>query len=315
MWEVIAKISTRGQDSAVVLTTHSMEECEALCTRVSIMVGGRLRCIGSVQHLKSKFGQGLMIDIQLKEITPEEAAALAERTGLAPLLAESELAAACASLGMAGRASLLNTENDSAWPICNEILSRGSCDAAILCTWWLMEDRVTALAAFMSQHFPGAQLAERQSGKLRMRLPVASMSIGDAFQLMQTHKTLLAVQEYSLSQTTLEQIFNQFAAQQEEETSGAHGIVGSSSSSSSSSSGGGVLPVAQNAQQVQMEVTVPLGVTAGQLLALTAPDGSTFNVAVPQGMEPGQIFCVNCPAPAPTAGSLAAPRNVPRHIV
>ena len=35
-----------------------MEECEALCTRIAIMVNGELRCLGSPQHLKNKFGEG-----------------------------------------------------------------------------------------------------------------------------------------------------------------------------------------------------------------------------------------------------------------
>lgn len=42
----------------VVLTSHSMEECEALCTRIGIMTSGRLACLGSVQHLKNRFGVG-----------------------------------------------------------------------------------------------------------------------------------------------------------------------------------------------------------------------------------------------------------------
>lgn len=33
---------------------RSMEECEALCTRLAIMVNGRLRCLGSIQHLKNR---------------------------------------------------------------------------------------------------------------------------------------------------------------------------------------------------------------------------------------------------------------------
>nr|XP_014347243.1 PREDICTED: ATP-binding cassette sub-family A member 3 [Latimeria chalumnae] len=36
----------------------SMEECEALCTRLAIMVNGQFKCLGSPQHLKSKFGSG-----------------------------------------------------------------------------------------------------------------------------------------------------------------------------------------------------------------------------------------------------------------
>ncbi|KAG3110434.1 hypothetical protein PI124_g8957 [Phytophthora idaei] len=65
MWDVIADISTRGKESTIVLTTHNMEECEALCSRVRIMVGGRLRCLGSVQHLKSRFGDGLVFGVTL----------------------------------------------------------------------------------------------------------------------------------------------------------------------------------------------------------------------------------------------------------
>jgi ABC-type multidrug transport system ATPase subunit len=49
----------------VVLTSHSMEECEALCTRLTIMVGGRMRCIGSLQHLKERFGQGFTAMVKM----------------------------------------------------------------------------------------------------------------------------------------------------------------------------------------------------------------------------------------------------------
>ena len=40
------------------LSFFSMEECEALCTRLAIMVNGQFKCLGSPQHLKSKFGEG-----------------------------------------------------------------------------------------------------------------------------------------------------------------------------------------------------------------------------------------------------------------
>lgn len=42
----------------------SLEECEALCTRLAIMVEGRLCCIGSVQHLKNKFSVGYQLHIK-----------------------------------------------------------------------------------------------------------------------------------------------------------------------------------------------------------------------------------------------------------
>lgn len=43
-----------------------MEECEALCTRLTIMVNGRMMCIGSTQHLKTHYGQGYTIMIKLQ---------------------------------------------------------------------------------------------------------------------------------------------------------------------------------------------------------------------------------------------------------
>ena len=43
-----------------------MEECEALCTRLAIMVNGRFKCLGSIQHLKSRFGDGYTVSLRLK---------------------------------------------------------------------------------------------------------------------------------------------------------------------------------------------------------------------------------------------------------
>lgn len=40
---------------------YSMEECEALCTRLAIMVNGQFKCLGSTQHLKTRFGEGYTI--------------------------------------------------------------------------------------------------------------------------------------------------------------------------------------------------------------------------------------------------------------
>ena len=43
-----------------------MEECDALCTRIAIMVNGKFKCLGSPQHLKNKFGQGYTLIVKLK---------------------------------------------------------------------------------------------------------------------------------------------------------------------------------------------------------------------------------------------------------
>ena len=48
-----------------------MEECEALCTRLAIMVNGRLKCLGSPQHLKTKFGEGYTLLARVSSDTPD----------------------------------------------------------------------------------------------------------------------------------------------------------------------------------------------------------------------------------------------------
>ncbi|XP_010279593.1 PREDICTED: ABC transporter A family member 1 [Nelumbo nucifera] len=79
MWEVISRLSTRLGKTAVILTTHSMNEAQALCTRIGIMVGGRLRCIGSPQHLKTRFGNHLELEVKPTEVSSTELEKLCRR--------------------------------------------------------------------------------------------------------------------------------------------------------------------------------------------------------------------------------------------
>lgn len=65
LWNMVCKIRKTGK--SIVLTSHSMDECEALCTRLAIMVNGEFKCIGSVQHLKNKFSKGFTLTIKLRK--------------------------------------------------------------------------------------------------------------------------------------------------------------------------------------------------------------------------------------------------------
>lgn len=51
-----------------------MDECEALCTRLGIMVDGQFKCLGNIQHLKCKFGSGYILTLKLKTVAEEEQA-------------------------------------------------------------------------------------------------------------------------------------------------------------------------------------------------------------------------------------------------
>ncbi|XP_028552666.1 ABC transporter A family member 1-like [Dendrobium catenatum] len=68
LWDVISNLSTRRGKTAVILTTHSMNEAQALCTRIGIMVDGKLRCIGSPQHLKSRYGNHLELEVKPTDV-------------------------------------------------------------------------------------------------------------------------------------------------------------------------------------------------------------------------------------------------------
>jgi len=63
LWDALSDVRASGR--AIVITSHSMEECEALCTRLAIMVNGRFRCIGGSQHLKTKFGEGYNLEVKI----------------------------------------------------------------------------------------------------------------------------------------------------------------------------------------------------------------------------------------------------------
>lgn len=43
-----------------------MEEADTLCDRIGIMARGRLRCLGTQQHLKSRFGEGFKLSLTMR---------------------------------------------------------------------------------------------------------------------------------------------------------------------------------------------------------------------------------------------------------
>jgi len=61
VWNLIRQLK---KDRAIVLTTHSYEEADALGDRIGILCEGRLRCIGDPLHLKTKtFGNGYRLQV------------------------------------------------------------------------------------------------------------------------------------------------------------------------------------------------------------------------------------------------------------
>ncbi|CAI5650790.1 unnamed protein product [Oreochromis niloticus] len=144
LWNCILSVTQEGR--AVLLTSHSMEKCEALCTRMAIMVNGRFRCLGSVQHLKNRFGDGYTIILRLAD-----------------------------------------TKSDP-----------DSCP----------------VSAYMKECFPSIELKERHQNVLQYQLPSHACCLARVFYVLAKKHEELGIVDFSISQTTPDQVFVNFAKDQ-----------------------------------------------------------------------------------------------------
>ncbi|XP_073910595.1 phospholipid-transporting ATPase ABCA7 isoform X3 [Castor canadensis] len=141
LWNSLLAVVREGR--SVVLTSHSMEECEALCTRLAIMVNGRFQCLGSAQHLKGRFGAGHTLTLRVPADQPE-------RT-----------------------------------------------------------------VDFVVAAFPGAELREVHGGRLRFQLPPGGRcALACVFGELAAHGSDHGIEDFSVSQTTLEEVFLYFSNDQ-----------------------------------------------------------------------------------------------------
>ncbi|CAI5447582.1 unnamed protein product [Caenorhabditis angaria] len=65
IWELLIWARENYRDSAIMLTSHSMDECEALCSRIAVLNRGKLIAIGSSQELKSLYGNTYTMTLTL----------------------------------------------------------------------------------------------------------------------------------------------------------------------------------------------------------------------------------------------------------
>ena len=147
IWSTLVYIQERYQ-SAIVLTSHSMEECEALCSRIAIMVNGKFKCLGPTQHLRKKFGQGFTIVIKLKR----------------------------------------ELNDDSGY--------------------------VQSVRQYIQKAFPSAVLKDSHQCLLHFHITDTSVLWSYMFSKMEIAKEELQLEDYLVSDTTLEQIFLAFAKTQ-----------------------------------------------------------------------------------------------------
>ncbi|XP_037492926.1 ABC transporter A family member 1-like [Jatropha curcas] len=197
MWEVISCLSTRQGKTAMILTTHSMNEAQALCTRIGIMVGGRLRCIGSPQHLKTRFGNHLELEVKPTEVSsmalenlcqiiqerllnvPSHPRSLlddleicigavdsitSENASMAEISLSQEMILLIGRwLGNEARAmTLLPSTPVSDWvfgeQLTEQLVRDGGIPLPIFSEWWLVKEKFSTIDSFVLSSFPGATI-------------------------------------------------------------------------------------------------------------------------------------------------------------
>ncbi|EPS72080.1 hypothetical protein M569_02676, partial [Genlisea aurea] len=230
MWEVISHLSTRRGKTAVILTTHSMSEAQALCTRIGIMVGGKLRCIGSPQHLKNRFGNHLELEVKPTEVNPLELKSLCRTIEDKFFVAQSSprnifdnledcIGSSCAEISLTNEMIvsieqwLGDVDNTGSVQLSQHLLRDGGIQLAVFAEWWLSKEKFSAIDAFFQSSFPGATCQGCNGLSVKYQLPFSEgVSLASVFGHIERNRDALGIGEYSVSQSTLETIFNHFAS-------------------------------------------------------------------------------------------------------
>lgn len=243
MWEVISNMvagnNVAEEDrTSVILTTHSMEECEALCPRIGIMAGGQLKCLGSAQHLKTRFGQGFQVEMKLLLVSTDEGdymetlaslqegtpAAGGEEGGVAAedvfFNLEQTISALRSLTSDNYLVDMIQPSNQIGYPIYKSALSPTGVSLDELASWATEELRMKNLTEFFESSYDSSVLRERQDTKVRYEIDSEGIRISQIFANIESHKEELMLADYGVSQTSLEQVFNMFAAKAEEQKQG-----------------------------------------------------------------------------------------------
>lgn len=67
LWNILQDCKN-DKKRAILLTTHSMEEADVLCSRIGIVNNGVLRCIGTQNRLKSLYGGGYHLFVNCQKL-------------------------------------------------------------------------------------------------------------------------------------------------------------------------------------------------------------------------------------------------------
>jgi daunorubicin resistance ABC transporter ATP-binding subunit len=91
LWDILQVLHDQGQ--TILLTTHYMEEAEALCDRIAVVDHGKILAEGSVGKLLADSGAQTVVTVRYAEQVPDglaELAGLAERPGVTKVEADGD---------------------------------------------------------------------------------------------------------------------------------------------------------------------------------------------------------------------------------
>lgn len=193
-----------------------MEEAEALSTKMGIMVrGGIFKCFGSSQHIKSKYCTGYEIEVKISRPDGSELENLAQSLRYTVNLDQrcmlSEVETHCfgqvddiiwGQLTKDGLGSELAME---------AAVNEGSVRLRNLVNFFHVMKNGLQFISIMTREFPTVELIEQCSDFFKFRVPRNNKTIGWLFNVLQESKHQCNISEFSVSQTSLEQIFATFA--------------------------------------------------------------------------------------------------------
>merc|ERR1712003_222496 len=111
--------------------------------------------------------------------------------------------------------SLIGEADPAGFLIYKDAKSPGGVDIDSLASFATSELRMRVLQQFMAEAYPRSVLRERQDTKVRYEVSSEGVRIANIFASIEEKKDSLLVDEYGVSQTSLEQVFNIHAAEAE----------------------------------------------------------------------------------------------------
>ena len=210
MWNAIAKFTGRNSKNSVILTTHLMEEAEALGTRIGIMVNGSFHCLGSTQYLKNRFGKGYELEIvtDLPSLGDLEHLAKQYDVKMGDKLTIDQVS------GLLTQMNMIEFLNDFKIPEkVGYLFTKNTITFELFAEYIIIEQIGQKVLDFLNKTLGKCQVIEHLYSFFRFNVETQN-KISHLFGILESHKSDLNIKYYSIRQTTLEQIFNMFATGQ-----------------------------------------------------------------------------------------------------